>query len=107
MSPNLRDFIGNDIIGYLFPIGNIHAVQVTKYQWVAYINAEDDPSDDIVTKQDREYCVKENMGGHRLYEVTDINDEVISGGTRKELIKNLKENQPMWWIEYGVVWNRK
>ena len=105
MSRNLRDFIGNDIIGTLFPIGNIHAVQITKHQWVAYINAEDDPSDGIVTRRDREHCVKENMGGHRIYEITDINDEVISGGTRKELVKNLKENQPTWWIMYDVVWN--
>ncbi|MBE9482992.1 MAG: hypothetical protein IMY88_04855 [Chloroflexi bacterium] len=103
MSQNLRDFIGNDIIGALLPIGNIHTVQITKYQWVAYINAEDEPSDDIVTKQGRKYCVKEYMGGHRIYEITDIDDEVISGGTRKELIKNLKENQPTWWIEYNVL----
>jgi len=106
MPRNLRDFIGNDIIGAVLPIGNIHAVQITKYQWVAYINAEDDPNDDIVTIQDREYCVKENMGGHRIYEIRDVNDEVISGGTRKELVKNLKMHHPTWWIEYSVVWNR-
>ena len=105
MSQNLRDFIGNDVIGALLPIGNIHAVQITKYQWSAYINVEDDPSDDIVTRQDREYCVKENMGGRRIYEITDIDDEVISGGTRKELIKKLKKSQPTWWTMYNVVWN--
>jgi uncharacterized protein YuzB (UPF0349 family) len=106
MSQNLRYSIGNDIIGALLPIGNIHAVRITKYRWVAYINAEDDPSDGIVARQDREYCVKENMGGCRIYEITDVDGEVISGGTRKELVKNLKMNYPTWWTEYSVVWNR-
>ena len=104
-SRNLRDFIGNDIIGSLSTIGTIHAVQVTKYQWVAYINAEDDPRDGLVARKDRAHCVKENMGGHRIYKITDINDEVISGGTRKELVKNLKNNQPTWWILYSVGWS--
>jgi len=58
MSRNLRDLLGNDIIGAVLPIGNIHTVQITKYQWVAYINAEDEPSDDIVDRQVREYCVR-------------------------------------------------
>ena len=106
MSRNLRDLLGNDIIGAVLPIGNIHAVQITKYQWVAYINAEDEPRDSMVDRQVREHCVKENMGGHRIYEITDVDDEVISGGTRKELMKHLKMNHPTWWIEYSVVWNR-
>ena len=104
-SQNLRDFIGNDIIGSLSTIGTIHAVQETKYKWVAYINAEDDPNDYIVSRQDRAHCVKENMGGHRIYQITDDNDEVISGGTRKELVKNLKNNEPSWWIMYCVGWS--
>ena len=101
-----QDTVGSDIIiGAILGIGNIHAVRATKYEWVAYINAEDDPRDGIVTKQDRAHCVKENMGGRRIYQITDINDEVISGGTRKELLKNLKKNQPTWWILYSVGWS--
>ena len=106
MSRNLRDLIGNDIIGAIFSVGNIHVVRATKYEWVAYINAEDDPRDGIVTMQDRAYCVKKNMGGSRIYQIIDDDDEIITGSTRKELVKNLKRNQPTWWIEYDVFWNR-
>jgi hypothetical protein len=79
-----QDPVGSDIlIGAILGIGNIHAVHATKYEWVAYINAEDDPGDGIVTKQDRAYCVKENMKGHRIYQITDDDDETITGSTRK------------------------
>ena len=102
-----QDTVGSDIIiGAILGIGNIHAVRATKYEWVAYINAEDDPRDGIVTKQDRAHCVKKNMEGRRIYQITDDDDEVITGPTRKELIKNLKMHSPSWWIMYSVVWNR-
>ena len=106
MSQNLRDLIGNDIIGAILTIGDIHAVRETKYVWGAYINAEDDLYDSIVIKQDRAHCVKKNMGGRRICQITDDDDEVITGSTREELVKNLKRNQPSWWIEYSVFWNR-
>jgi len=101
----LRDLIGDDIIGCISRVGTIHVVQQTKYQWVAYINAEDDPNDDMLRRKERTRCVKENMGGHRICPVFDDNDEVISGGSRKELVKNLKKNQPSWWILYDVGWS--
>lgn len=102
---NSRD-LGDDFIGAVLPIGNIHAVQVSKYQWDAYLNAEDDPSDSIVMKKERANCVRRNMGGRRILQITDDNDEVISGSTRKDLVKNLKKNQPIWWLLYTVYWNR-
>ena len=102
---NLRDFIGNDIIGSISGIGTIHSVQKTKYLWVAYINAEDDPYDHLMAREERAKCVRENMGCHRICPVIDDNGEVISGGSRKELIKNLKNNHPSWWILYYVGWS--
>jgi len=96
MSRTLLDIIGEDIIGAIFRIGNIHAHQLKNGEWHAYIVAGGHPEEYEYQKHEREKYVKEYMSGRHIYLVKDVNGFAISGATRKELVKKIKRNAPTW-----------
>ena len=106
MSRTLLDIIGDDIIGAIFKIGNIHVHQLKNGEWHAYVVAEGDPQEWEFEKHEREVYVKQYMSGHHIDVVRDHNDNIITGATRKELIKKIKRDPPVWWIVFNVWWTR-
>jgi len=106
MSRTLLDIIGEDIIGAIFKIGTIRAHQLGNGEWHAYIVAEGYPQESIYSKGDRGVYVKRFMSGHHIDVVKDENGDIITGATRKELIKKIKSDPPVWWIEFDVFWTR-
>ena len=120
MSRTPLDIIGDDIIGAIFKIGNIHVHQLKNGEWHAYVVAWDDRQEDIfrkhqgeryvpediIAKQDREVYVKQYMSGHHIDVVRDHNDTILTGATRKELLKKIKRDPPVWWIMFDVWWTR-
>ena len=106
MSRTLLDIIGEDIIGAIFKIGTIRAHQLKNGEWHAYIVAEGNSQESIYSKHDREVYVKRFMSGHHIVVAKDWKDDIIAGATRKELIKKIKMNPPVWWIEFDVFWTQ-
>ena len=104
MSRTLLDIIGEDIVGAIFEIGNIHVHHLKNGEWHAYIVAESDPQEYAFEKSGRELYVKRFMSGHHIDVVKDVNGDIITGATRKELIKKIKRDPPVWWIEFSVFW---
>jgi hypothetical protein len=106
MSRTLLNIIGDDIIGAIFKIGNIHVHQLKNGEWHAYVVAWDDRQEDIIAKQAREVYVKQYMSGRHIDVVKDDNGDIITGATRKELIKKIKKESTSWWIMFNVFWTR-
>ncbi len=61
MSRTLLDIIGDDIIGAIFKIGNIHVHQLENGEWHAYVVAWDDRQEDIFRKHQGERYVPEDI----------------------------------------------
>jgi len=102
MSRTLLDIIGEDMIGAISRIGTIRAHQLKNGEWHAYIVAEGDPQEYEYQKHARQKYVKEYMSGRRIDVVKDVNGDIITGATRKELIKKIKRDPPVWWIMFDV-----
>jgi hypothetical protein len=106
MPRTFLDIIGEDIIGAISKIGTIRVHQLKNGEWHAYIVAEGDPQESTYSKGAREVYVKRFMSERHIGVVKDDNGGVITGATRKELIKKVKSDPPVWWIEFDILWTR-
>ncbi len=104
MSRILLDIIGEDIVALIFGIGSLRVHQLKNGEWHAYVVAEGDPQEYEYAKLEREMHIKEHMSGRHISVLKDVNDDIITGATRKELIRIIKKNPPVWSILFDLFW---
>jgi len=109
MSQTLLDKIGEDFVGAIYRFNTetlfatIRSRQLKKYDWCAYIVAQEFPEESIYQKSEREHYVKEYMSGRRINIVRDGHGHVIFAETRKKLIKEIRRHGD-WSLVCVVRW---